>query len=173
MRCQFCSNPATICLVDVVDRRKREMRLCEACADQHHLFEEPKQELNVPAVLQLLMGAAADSAAAAAAELTCPHCGLEYREFRATGRLGCPDEYAAFAEPLRPLLERIHRRLRHVGKAPRGRRSQAAAAEREELQRQLRAAVAAERYEDAARLRDLIRRKDATDEPGQSAAEPR
>ena len=34
------------------------------------------------------------------------------------------------------------------------------------LRRQLQSAVAAEAYEEAARIRDLLRQKEATDEPG-------
>ena len=39
-------------------------------------------------------------------------------------------------------------------------------AELRELRKQMQAAAAAERYEEAARLRDLIRQKEASDEPG-------
>ena len=52
------------------------------------------QALNVMAVLQLLGGGPA--AAAGQGELICPRCGLEYPQFRAAGRLGCPDDYEAF-----------------------------------------------------------------------------
>ena len=32
MKCQFCDNPATVHLTDIVNKKKREMHLCEACA---------------------------------------------------------------------------------------------------------------------------------------------
>jgi protein arginine kinase activator len=88
-------------------------------------------------------------------------------EFRAEGRLGCPHDYEVFRVGLLPLLERIHRAQRHVGKVPR----QPALdpqrlAELAELRSKLREAVEVEAYEDAARLRDLIRQKEATDESG-------
>jgi protein arginine kinase activator len=88
-------------------------------------------------------------------------------EFRAQGRLGCPHDYNVFRIGLIPLLQRIHRSGRHVGKSPRhGAPSEGAQAELMELRRRLHAAVEAEEYEEAARLRDLLRKKEATDESG-------
>ena len=29
-------------------------------------------------------------------DLTCPHCGIKFMEFRAQGRLGCPHDYEVF-----------------------------------------------------------------------------
>ena len=64
-------------------------------------------------------------------------------------------------------LTRIHRATRHVGKFPRHRGPSAdRVVELVGLRRQLQSAVAAEAYEEAARLRDLLRQKEATDEPG-------
>ena len=93
--------------------------------------------------------------------MTCPACGLKYAQFRVAGRFGCPDDYEVFRDPLLPLLERIHRGLDHAGKAPRRRQRQAALTE---LNDRLAAAIAAEDYEHAARIRDELRRKDATTE---------
>src|SRR5262249_31924504 len=100
------------------------------------------------------------------ARLTCPECGIKYMEFRAEGRLGCPRDYEVFRLGLEPLLQRIHRASRHVGKSPRRPPTAALLAELINLRKELRAAVDAEAYEEAARLRDLIRQKEATGEPG-------
>ena len=160
MKCQACDNPATVHVTDIVGGQKRELHLCERCARQHNLIpDQPSPQIDLKALLGLLVaghpGAAAGPDPAA---LKCPACGLKYAEFRAEGRLGCPAEYDAFRGHLEPLLERIHRALAHAGKAPRaaGRRAEVAA-----LRDQLAAAVAAERYEEAAGLRDRIRQKEA------------
>ena len=56
---------------------------------------------------------------------------------------------------------------RRTGKKPRhGEAAVGVQQEWVELRRQLRQAVDAEQYEEAARLRDLIRQKEATDESG-------
>ena len=65
------------------------------------------------------------------------------------------------------LLQRIHRSGRHVGKTLRHPpRNAALLAELVELRRRLQTAVETEAYEEAARLRDLLRQKEATDESG-------
>jgi protein arginine kinase activator len=83
-------------------------------------------------------------------------------EFKAEGRLGCPQDYEVFRAALAPLLQRIHRALRHAGKVPaHAVRNAALQTELMELRQQLRRAVDTEAYEEAARLRDLIRHKES------------
>jgi protein arginine kinase activator len=160
MKCHYCGQPATVHLTDIVQKQKRTMYLCEACAREHQLVPDgPTPQLNLQALVQLLLG---QPTAADPAGLTCPTCGLKYAAFRVDGRLGCPDDYDAFRPALEPLLERIHRGGRHQGKAP---RAAARRAELAHLRDLLTAAVAAENYEDAARLRDRIRQKEGPDEP--------
>ena len=166
MKCQACSKPATVHLTDIINGQKKELHLCQGCADKQHLFGK-KQELNLPAILHTLIGQHVGPLTDELARLTCPVCGIKYMEFRAEGRLGCPNDYEVFRAGLEPLLQRIHRAGRHVGKAPRRRPGPPAVqAELFALRRRLRAAVDAESYEEAAHLRDLIRQKEATDESG-------
>ena len=88
-------------------------------------------------------------------------------EFRQQGRLGCPHDYTAFRSALEALVQRIHRGARHVGKVPlHFQRNQEWQAEVVRLRRQLRTAVETEAYEEAARLRDLLRQKEARHESG-------
>ena len=164
MKCQSCGSPATVHLTDIVDGHKKELHLCEACAEQQQLVKQ--QELNLPAILQTIIGQHLGQMTEELARLTCPVCGIKYMEFRAEGRLGCPHDYDAFRTGLEPLLQRIHRASKHVGKAPRRRGSQKGQAELLALRRRLRTAVDGEHYEEAAHLRDLIRQKEATDESG-------
>lgn len=156
MKCQYCSNPSTVHMTEIIQKRKKELHLCEACARQHNLIPEP-QQLNVPALLQLLLGQVAPALGGMTSDSACdecPACGWKYAQFRTQGRLGCPEDYDAFRKQLEPLLERIHRSVEHCGKVPaRIRRT----ADLEELHRQLRQAIAEERYEEAAQLRDQIR----------------
>jgi protein arginine kinase activator len=166
VKCQVCgSNPATVHLTDLVKGNKKETHLCQGCAESQQFLQQ--QELNLPAILQTLIGQHVGPQSDELARLACPTCGIRYMEFRARGRLGCPNDYAVFRSGLEPLLQRIHRSARHVGKTP---RQGVAPLERQaqvvELRRQLDAAVAAEAYEEAARLRDLLREKEAADESG-------
>jgi protein arginine kinase activator len=165
MKCQSCSSPATVHMTDIVNGQKKELHLCQSCAEQQQLIKE--QELNLPAILQTLIGQHVGQPTDELARLTCPACGIKYMEFRAEGRLGCPHDYEVFRVGLEPLLQRIHRAGRHVGKSPRhGGQHAAWQAEVVELRRRLRAAVEEEQYEEAARLRDQLRKREATDESG-------
>jgi len=164
VKCQFCSNPATVHLTDIVNNQKKELHLCQSCAESQHLLKQ--QELNLPAILQTLIGQHVGQPTDELSRLVCPICGIRYMEFRAQGRLGCPHDYRVFRQGLEPLLQRIHRSQRHTGKSPRRRVTVEKQQELIELRRQLQAAVAAEAYEEAARLRDLLRKREATDESG-------
>ena len=166
MKCQICLNhPATVHLTDIVNGNKKETHLCKACAEQKQLLH--KQELNLSAILQTVIGPHIGAMTDDLARLTCPECGIKYMEFKAEGRLGCPHDYQVFYTALEPLLQRIHRATRHAGKKPRHHsRSAGWQTEIVALRQRLREAVETENYEEAARLRDQLRHKEATDEPG-------
>jgi protein arginine kinase activator len=165
VKCQFCSNPATVHLTRIVDNQQREFHLCQGCAEEKQLVKQ--QELNLPAIVQSLIGQHLGPQTDELARLACPVCGMRYMEFRSQGRLGCPHDYAVFRSGLDALLHRIHRSTHHVGKAPRrGEGGTGRLVEVARLRQQLQSAVAAEAYEEAARLRDLLRQKEATDESG-------
>lgn len=165
MKCQSCSSKATVHFTDIIKGNKKEVHLCQSCAEQKQLIKN--QELNFPAILQNLIGQHVGQLTDALARLTCPACGIKYMEFRAEGRLGCPNDYEVFRVGLEPLLQRLHRSLRHKGKTPRhGPSLGKTSAEVIELRNRLREAVETENYEEAAHLRDLIRQKEAADGPG-------
>lgn len=166
MTCQFCDAPATVTLTKIVNKQKHVVRLCDRCAKRNKLFADvtgtaATPQVQVSAVLGLfdLGGGTAPSPETAA--LTCPDCGLQYGEFRATGRLGCPAEYDAFRPALEPLLARIHRADAHAGKTPRAVRAARRGERLDDLRRRMAAAARAEDYEEAARLRDAIRQEEA------------
>jgi protein arginine kinase activator len=166
MKCQFCSNPATVHHTDIINKKKREMHLCEACAREKNIISDDPEGLNIPAVLQIVLGSLPVQARGPMQDAVCPECGTPYAHFKAQGRLGCPHDYEAFRSLLEPLVERVQSSgLRHVGKVPRRHRRRLLRARRVELEAQLKSAVSAERYEEAARLRDEIRRLGPDHEP--------
>ena len=92
-------------------------------------------------------------------EIECVSCGASLRDFRDTGRLGCPHCYDALSDHLRDLLRRIHGSSRHVGKeyvtgGSSGNREEPSLPD---LRRRLQQAVEKEDFELAAQLRDQIR----------------
>ncbi len=165
MKCQLCSKPATMHLSNIVNGQKKELHLCQDCAEKQQLLKQ--QELNLSAILQTVIGQHVGQLTDELARLTCPTCGIKYMEFKAEGRLGCPNDYQVFQVALKPLLLRMHRSVSHKGKKPRhSLLTKARLAEIVELRQQLRRAVETEAFEEAARLRDLLREKETTDEPG-------
>ncbi len=162
MLCQRCKKqPATIHLTEILQNEKRERHLCEDCAKEEGVAI--KAQINLQDVLSGMVEA--HQSASSEANLTCPDCGITYAEFRNGGRLGCPHDYDVFAEPLREVLEKVHGATEHLGKLPhRAGSDMTSQRELMQLRRQLQEAVETEQYEEAARLRDLIRHKESAGE---------
>lgn len=151
--CQSCGqNPATIHFTEIRNDQKRELHVCEACANEQGLGGGAP----IPEILSNLVQGVKRTTPDT--DLVCPACGITFEEFRAKGRLGCPHDYDVFAEALGPLLERIHGARRHVGRLPRGRESMVSDLSDRllKLRRDLQQAVEGEKYEAAAKLRDEI-----------------
>lgn len=90
--------------------------------------------------------------------IECPSCGCSKEKFEESGRFGCPECYQVFGPFLSPLLRKMHKGLRHVGKIPRRRVSpEVIEARVKELRAELERMVKFENFEEAARLRDEIR----------------
>lgn len=146
--CSVCGATATVHLTQIVQGQVTKVHLCEACAE--------KGGAGDPAVFQL---AGALAQADAPPSLACPACGMNDADLRKRGRLGCPACWGALAPVLEPLLGKVQRGGQHLGRglvggvlSPEQARLRLEAARREMTE-----AVAAEDYETAARLRDLIR----------------
>jgi protein arginine kinase activator len=141
--------------------------VCQACADQlgvgmQAAAKPPKFSAEL---LEDLLTAAKPSRPRRAGDV-CPGCGMTPQDFRSKGRLGCPRCYESFRGELMPLLQRIHEAQTHRGRLP----GTAGAApepidERtlSDVRKRLEDAVRGERYEEAARLRDELRRLERGD----------
>jgi protein arginine kinase activator len=158
MICQRCKNNASVHLTQRVGESRQELHLCLACAQKAGLaVPENPPDLALDAVVQSLIVAHVGELVGELADLSCPDCGIKYMEFRAGGRLGCPQDYRVFSRGLLPVLQRVHGATRHVGKTARQRPG---AINRLRLRSQLREAILHENYEEAARIRDELRLKD-------------
>ena len=159
-RCQKCSKSATYHITDIERGKPREYHLCDEHARQllTPAEEPPSLSISELAAGMVKGGGAASGDPSPADRLTCPLCQISFLEFRNSGRLGCPHDYKVFHDELMPLLENIHEVVEHSGKSPR--RAPATSQVQTELidlRNQLKRAVAAEDYEEAARIRDSIR----------------
>jgi protein arginine kinase activator len=155
MMCQVCNEqPATVHLTQVVNGQVRELHLCEECAEKSGM--NVQNALSLPEMLLEMSGATAEESKGP--ERVCPHCHMRSSDFKKTSRFGCPVCYATFADELAALLPTMHKGQQHTGKTPAAAPLDGAAGDTEMqvLQKSLEAAIAAERYEEAARLRDQI-----------------
>lgn len=157
MKCQKCAKGATLHITEVVGEDQfEELHLCEECANKY-LYEPQQKGLGQKGGDA---GAVEEGDEASALnQRECPRCGIKFVEFRNSGRLGCPDDYEAFREELTPLLENIHGETKHCGKTPRHLpQNKQTQSELIQLRKQLQHAVNKEAYEEAAGLRDRIRK---------------
>lgn len=160
MNCERCGRrEAAVKYIEVEDGVKRTRWLCEVCAAEEGAQvpdqAEPFDALEVPVFLDAEPSGSRDDPADQLPP--CPACGTRFSSLQGQGLLGCSACYEHFRAELNQILRRFHRAATHVGKAPRAR---GARAERRlrvaQLRGQLDAAVTAEDFETAARLRDEI-----------------
>jgi len=159
MKCEVCQkSSATVHLTDVSNNSKKEIHLCESCAQEQGVTI--KSYLNkAPTYPEFLTQIVHSQSEADPEEkdVMCPRCGITYRKFRSTGKFGCPNDYVVFKKGLVNLLEKIHGKVQHTGKVPLKATDQIARQkELRSLRSDLEKAVREEAYEKAAKIRDRI-----------------
>jgi protein arginine kinase activator len=149
-------NEATVHLTQMAEGKIKKVDLCEECSKAKGVDDPTGFSL---ADLLLGLGAAQELAqAGAGSEASCPSCGFSQADFKKSGRLGCPECYRTFRAGLEGLLKTMHKGTHHLGKAPRAQPADSDMQERLKLlQKRLEQAIAGERYEEAAKLRDEIK----------------
>ena len=160
MLCEHChENEAKISYTIVEGNDTKQMHVCPSCFQEFLAKQFPSSQIPpldiqpmIQELLSLFHGKDAEE------NRSCPVCGRSLKEFRKTGMFGCDNCYNTFAEELNALLPRMQGADHHVGAMPEAFRRNREASEKEQaLKDRLDAAVADERYEDAALLRDEIK----------------
>ena len=160
--CEVCGEkPAKVHVTQIKNNKKITIHMCQDCA-RKQAGSDVVSKLSIADFLQGMFKQEAGAAAPPTQDemLTCPGCGQTYRAFKESGKLGCADCYDTFEKQLVPLLRRVHKSERHVGKRPRENRPATVQEQLAQLRRHLEQAVAREEFERAASLRDEIRRLD-------------
>jgi protein arginine kinase activator len=155
MECRLCNtDAATTRLLFSSGRDTVEIELCESCALDLGIATPGAGRVpctaDIYAVLldPVYLPENGD-------DIVCPRCGCSLEMYRRTGVLGCRECYDVFYE----FLDSSIRSAIHTGDVPdRLKPYRRIFVERETLLEELEAALSAERFEDAAVLRDRVRR---------------
>lgn len=157
MLCQKCKkNEATTHFKQNINGNITEYHLCSECAMEEGLGEKINPfSFNFSDMLSSVFG----NFSLESKTRRCPSCGASFSEIVDAGKLGCSDCYNIFYDELLPTLQRIHGRTQHVGKISRaGGEENKKKSKLDTLKQELKEAVSAEKYEDAAKLRDEIKK---------------
>jgi len=163
MQCDICGKTeATVHLTEIVDGEMTKMHLCEDCAKKKGT--EMEEHFGLGDLLAGLADLDIKFQPQVEPTVKCRNCGLTYADFKKIGRLGCGECYSTFEGLLSPLIKRIHGSTQHSGKMPTKAPTKSpkvavkAPSKLQELRAKLQRAVKLEEFEEAAKLRDKIRR---------------
>lgn len=156
MLCDVCKKvDATVHLTQILDGKVMKVDLCEVCAKSKGVQEAAAFSLSD---LLVGLGAADEMKAETTPGLKCLDCGLTQEDFKKTGRLGCATCWETFEAGLASLLKAMHKSDHHVGKVPGKAAHTVVLTEQiKALTEELHKAVGAEKYEEAAQIRDQLR----------------
>lgn len=177
MLCDICQKKkARIYYTEIINGEKKEQHLCEDCAAAHSSFfnNHPlnTEGFNLGDLLSGFLQSYQEGLEEKEEEgstLSCVSCGLSYEEFLKEGKFGCADCYQSFFNVLPKNFRNIQGAVQHTGKQPKkhnitglipneeGMKKLEGLTEIDRLSMQLQQAVETEEFEEAARLRDLIR----------------
>ena len=160
MLCQKCGqNTATTHIKTVINGTVSELNLCGYCAAKGGYSGFSKGSISN--MLASMLGQTMQMGEKIP-QRNCKLCGMSFSEIAESGKVGCANCYTEFKKELTPYLKRIHGSVNHNGKIP---GTKQLTVQREEnrlsiLKTRLAELVAAEKYEEAALVRDEIRKEE-------------
>ena len=155
MKCDVCSKAATVFLTQIINGQMTTVNLCDHCSKEKGVTDTMGFGLAEAFVSPITTNVLPR---AGKGELVCPACSFTQSQLKKIGRMGCPECYSTFRDGLDNLLTAMHKGTHHIGKTPDAKPISESQIERsiELLKEKIQAAVADERYEDAARCKAEI-----------------
>jgi protein arginine kinase activator len=167
MLCDNCKErEATVHYKEIRDDKVIELHLCEVCAEKEGIISATWGISDMPPAITDFLAHLAEDLLFLPKEKEevskkCSFCGTSYADFTEKGRLGCSNCYQVFNKQLTQILRRIHGASSHVGKSP-IKIEFAPSIDLEKdllrLKEKLQIAIKNEEFEEAARLRDEIKK---------------
>lgn len=166
MLCENCkNNKATFFYKQTKNGVTTEKNLCSECAKLQglstdmgmlHSFDEVYGNDFFGGIL----GSLFEQRPTLSSQSACPSCGTRLGELLNSGTAGCAVCYKTFASALSPTISKIHGKVTHCGKVPKGnaeKKEMSLADKIALLKNELNSAIEKQEYERAAELRDDIR----------------
>ena len=156
MKCDKCGKESVYHSTLIVNGISKKTSLCRDCAIKEGVFAQEKSSL-----FDEMFSSFADMLGYEQVEnVICPVCKTSLREFKATGKLGCPNCYDMFRGEISNILKRIAPFETHKQETLKNVKTKPAKLTKEEqikaLRDEMKQAVSEERYEDAAKIKKQI-----------------
>lgn len=163
MKCDKCGAPSVYHSTLIVNGVSQKTSLCRDCALKEGVFNQQKTSLfdDIFSSFSDLLGYEQIE------NVVCPVCKTTLKEFKSTGRLGCPNCYDMFKEEISNIVKRIAPFENHKQEAFKVDVKPAKLSKEEkikDLREQMKHAVSEERYEDAAKLKKQIAKLESANE---------
>ena len=181
MMCDNCKKrKANVKYSENINGIKKEMNLCEECSKKMGIID--KMDFRIPLLdLSSFLGSFLEDYNTTdfipllkeVKQIQCDSCGSTFDDIINTGRYGCANCYDVFEDRMDPILKKLQGANRHNGRLGKISDNNIKFDEKEKvknenrnnnklekLQEDLKQAIKEERYEDAARIRDEIKKGD-------------
>lgn len=177
MNCSECNKrPATLHVTQIINGKKTDLHVCEVCAaNKGYSFNDSDEPYSLHDLLTGLFNFGSSQLDLQKGnlfreldEVKCSKCNMTFDDFQRIGKFGCAQCYTTFKRHLNPIFRRVHSgNTRHEGKVPK-RQGKAIYRQREidDFRMKLQQLIAEEKFEEAAVIRDEIRRLEAEKEGG-------
>lgn len=157
MKCALCGKKeATLHIQEIVDTKRKEMHLCQECADRSGVLHTVSTlDFSLDALVKQGEGAPQKNDVA---KIACSVCGFDLAALREENSVGCSNCYEEFRSAFDRLLGA---KGPHKGRAPfQNRKAKIRETRIERLTKKLNAFLQSEDYERAAEIRDALERID-------------
>lgn len=150
--CQGCKKNCSVFFTQILNGQAGKVNMCADCPMAKSLLDPAQLGL-----LSQLTGLEPPAATGDIAGEKCPVCGFTPADFKKQNRLGCPHCYEHLSGFIGRLLSQAQPAREHHGKAPHHHEGMLARSRLKAARIELEEAVAKEKFELAAKLRDEIR----------------
>ncbi len=159
MKCQNCGkNEAIVRYKENINGKKQELYLCSECAEKVGI-------INFPIVFSPIITSINDNYLNEYKITKCKNCGYTLEDYSKTGLFGCPECYSTFENELDSLFLKFHGKNRHVKLSNKNMKVKNVGISKKNnneklvsLKEQLKDLIDNERYEEAAVVRDKIKK---------------